>query len=183
MFFRPRECKLIGCVPCYIVRSSLAWMSETSAVIDRLAAALGSPAVLTDPDVTSAYERDMMPLAPHGSPLAVVLPSTVEQVQEVVRVCADAGVPIVPRGAGSGLCGGANAIDGCVVLVTTKLNEIVEIDQDSRLAVAQPGVINLDLRDAVAKIGLFSPPDPASYDLCTIGGNLATNAGGLCCVE
>jgi glycolate dehydrogenase FAD-linked subunit len=158
-------------------------MSDTPALIDRLVASLGPSAVLTDPDVTSAYERDMMPLAPYGSPLAVVLPASVEQVQEVVRACADAGVPIVPRGAGSGLCGGANAIDGCVVLVTTKLDKIVEIDPDNRLAVVQPGVVNLDLRDAVEKDGLFYPPDPASYDWCTIGGNLATNAGGLCCVK
>src|SRR5690606_22936627 len=87
------------------------------------------------------------------------------------------------RGAGSGLSGGANAVDGWVVLVTTKLDEIVEIDPDNRLAVVQPGVVNQDLRDAVAKHGLFYPPDPSSYDWCTIGGNLATNAGGLCCVK
>jgi glycolate oxidase len=100
-----------------------------------------------------------------------------------VRACADAGVPIVPRGAGSGLSGAANAIDGCVVLVTTKLNRIVEVDPGNRLAVVEPGVVNLDLRDAVAKHGLFYPPDPSSYDWCTVGGNLATNAGGLCCVK
>ncbi|TKG73149.1 FAD-binding oxidoreductase [Prauserella endophytica] len=144
---------------------------------------LGAEAVLTDPDVTAAYSRDEMPLAPAGVPLAVVLPSDVAGVQATVRACAEAGVPIVPRGAGSGICGGANAIEGCVVLVTTKLDEILEIDADNRLAVVQPGVVNLHLRDAVAKHGLFYPPDPSSYDWCTIGGNLATNAGGLCCVK
>jgi glycolate oxidase len=144
---------------------------------------LGADAVLTDPDVTESYRRDMMPLAPHSAPLAVVLPGDTAQVQAVVRTCAAAGVPIVPRGAGSGLSGGANAIEGCVVLVTTRMNEIVEVDPDNRLAVVEPGVVNLDLRGAVEKHGLFYPPDPSSYDWCTIGGNLSTNAGGLCCVK
>ncbi|ATE57743.1 MULTISPECIES: FAD-binding oxidoreductase [Actinosynnema] len=148
-----------------------------------LRTAVGPRAVLTDTDVTSAYERDMMPLAPHGSPLAVVLPSTAAQVQDVVRACAAAGVPIVPRGAGSGLSGAANALPGCVVLVTTRMNAIVEVDPANRLAVVEPGVVNLDLRKAVEAHGLFYPPDPSSYDWCTIGGNLATNAGGLCCVK
>ncbi len=148
-----------------------------------LTAKLGKDAVLVDPDVTESYRRDMMPLAPYGDPLAVVLPADTAQVQAVVRACAAAGVPIVPRGAGSGLSGAANAIDGCVVLVTTRMNEIVEVDPENRLAVAQPGVVNLDLRGAVEKHGLFYPPDPSSYDWCTIGGNLSTNAGGLCCVK
>ncbi|MEU6645969.1 FAD-linked oxidase C-terminal domain-containing protein [Saccharomonospora sp. NPDC046836] len=154
-----------------------------AALLTRLRDELGREAVLTDVDVTAAYARDQMPLAPSGTPLAVVLPTDVAGVQATVRACADAGVPIVPRGAGSGLCGGANAIEGCVVLVTTKLNRIIEIDADNRLAVVEPGVVNQDLREAVAKHGLFYPPDPSSYDWCTIGGNLATNAGGLCCVK
>jgi glycolate oxidase len=154
-----------------------------STILDDLRAAVGDSAVLVDPDVTESYRRDMMPLAPHGSPLAVVLPASATQVQAVVRACAAAGVPIVPRGAGSGLSGAANAVEGCVVLAMTRMNEIVEIDPDNRLAVVQPGVVNLDLRGAVEKHGLFYPPDPSSYDWCTIGGNLSTNAGGLCCVK
>ncbi|KHF44569.1 FAD-binding oxidoreductase [Saccharomonospora viridis] len=152
-------------------------------LLDRLRAELGADAVVTDVDVMATYSRDQMPLAPAGTPLAVVLPEDVDGVRATVRACAAARVPVVPRGAGSGLSGGANAVDGCVVLVTTKLDEIVEIDPDNRLAVVQPGVVNQDLRDAVAKHGLFYPPDPSSYDWCTIGGNLATNAGGLCCVK
>ncbi len=155
---------------------------STDALLSRLRTALGD-GVLTDPDVTAAYQRDMMPLAPYGAPLAVVLPVDTAQVQAVVRACAAHGVPIVPRGAGSGLSGAANAIDGCVVLVTTRMDKILEIDPDNRLAVVEPGVVNLDLRGAVEKHGLFYPPDPSSYDWCTIGGNLATNAGGLCCVK
>ncbi|GAB3500707.1 glycolate oxidase [Amycolatopsis cihanbeyliensis] len=149
----------------------------------RLRDELGKDAVLTDADVTASYSRDMMPLAPAGRPLAVVLPADVEGVQATVRACAEAGVPIVPRGAGSGLSGAANAIDGCVVLALTKLDQILEVDAANRLAVVQPGVVNLDLRNAVEKHGLFYPPDPSSYDWCTIGGNLSTNAGGLCCVK
>ena len=101
----------------------------------------------------------------------------------MVRICAAAGVPIVPRGAGSGLTGAANAVDGAVTVVMTKMNSILEIDEGNRLAVVQPGVVNLDFRTAVEARGLFYAPDPSSYDWCTIGGNLSTNAGGLCCVK
>ncbi|MCP2262322.1 glycolate oxidase [Streptoalloteichus tenebrarius] len=148
-----------------------------------LRAALGPEGVLDDPDVLASYRRDMMPLAPAGVPRAVALPADADQVRAVVRACAAAGAPIVPRGAGSGLSGAANAVDGCVVLATTRMNRILEIDPDNRLAVVEPGVVNLDLRHAVEKHGLFYPPDPSSYDWCTIGGNLSTNAGGLCCVK
>ncbi|MBN9746292.1 FAD-binding oxidoreductase [Amycolatopsis sp. A1MSW2902] len=156
---------------------------SNDALLQRLRDDLGPAAVLTDADVTDAYARDMMPLAPSGKPLAVVLPADTAGVQATVRACAEARVPIVPRGAGSGLSGAANAIDGCVVLSLMKLNEIVEVDAGNRLAVVQPGVVNLDFRSAVEKHGLFYPPDPSSYDWCTIGGNLSTNAGGLCCVK
>jgi glycolate oxidase len=154
-----------------------------SDLVTRLRDLLGKSAVLTDSDVTASYARDMMPLAPSGRPLAVVLPANTEEVQAVVKACAEAKVPIVPRGAGSGLSGAANAIDGCVTLSLTKLDQVVEIDPGNRLAVVQPGVVNLDFRNAVEKHGLFYPPDPSSYDWCTIGGNLSTNAGGLCCVK
>ncbi len=156
---------------------------KPSDLLDTLRSAVGADGVVTDPDVTESYRRDMMPLAPSGQPLAVVLPGDTAQVQAVVRACAAAGVPIVPRGAGSGLSGAANAVDGCVVLAMTRMNRILEIDPDNRLAVVEPGVVNLDLRGAVEKEGLFYPPDPSSYDWCTIGGNVSTNAGGLCCVK
>ncbi|ASO23069.1 glycolate oxidase [Actinoalloteichus hoggarensis] len=154
-----------------------------AALLAELRAVLGRDAVLTDPDVVEGYRHDMMPLASAGRPLAVVLPATRPDVQRVVRAAGAAGVPIVPRGAGSGLSGAANAIDGCLVLSTARMRSILEIDTDNRLAVVEPGVINRDLRTAVEKHGLFYPPDPSSYDWCTIGGNLATNAGGLCCVK
>lgn len=150
-------------------------------LVETLRAAIGARSVLTDADVTGSYARDMMPLAPSGKPLAVVMPRDVGQVQACVRACASAGAPIVPRGAGSGLTGAANAVDGCVILSTTRMDRILEIDPDNRLAVVEPGVVNLDLRRAVAAHGLFYAPDPSSFDWCTLGGNLATNAGGLCC--
>ena len=153
----------------------------TAGLVDTLRGALGAAAVVADAEVAQGYARDMMPLVASGKPLAVVLPRAVEDVQLCVRACAAAGVPIVPRGAGSGLTGAANAVDGCVVLSTTRMDRILEIDPDNRLAVVEPGVVNLDLRRAVADHGLFYAPDPSSFDWCTLGGNLATNAGGLCC--
>ena len=152
-------------------------------LIDALRTAVGPANVVVDPDITASYSRDMMPLAPSGSPLAVVLPTRTSEVVAVVRACAAAGVPIVPRGAGSGLTGAANAVDGAVSVVMTKMNSILEIDEGNRLAVVQPGVVNLAFRTEVESRGLFYAPDPSSYDWCTLGGNLSTNAGGLCCVK
>ena len=152
-------------------------------LLDALRAAVGEANLAVDPDITAAYSRDMMPLAPSGKPLVVVFPTDTSQVAAVVRACAAAGVPIVPRGAGSGLTGAANAVDGAVTVVLTKMNRILEIDEGNRLAVVQPGVVNLTFRTEVESRGLFYAPDPSSYDWCTLGGNLSTNAGGLCCVK
>ena len=152
-------------------------------LLDALRAAVGEANLAVDPDITAAYSRDMMPLAPSGKPLVVVFPTDTAQVAAVVRACAAAGVPIVPRGAGSGLTGAANAVDGAVTVVLTKMNRILEIDEGNRLAVVQPGVVNLTFRTEVESRGLFYAPDPSSYDWCTLGGNLSTNAGGLCCVK
>ncbi len=152
-------------------------------LIDALRDAVGDANLAVDPDLTAAYSRDMMPLAPSGKPLVVVFPQDTAQVVAVVRACAAAGVPIVPRGAGSGLTGAANAVDGAVTVVLTKMNRILEIDEGNRLAVVQPGVVNLTFRTEVEARGLFYAPDPSSYDWCTLGGNLSTNAGGLCCVK
>jgi glycolate oxidase len=92
-------------------------------------------------------------------------------------------VPIVPRGAGTGLSGGAAGIEGALTIAFTRMNRVLEIDHENLVVVTQPGVINADLKKAVAAEGLFYAPDPASYETCTIGGNLGTNAGGLCCVK
>jgi glycolate oxidase subunit GlcD len=153
-----------------------AWLSELRDV-------LGAEAVLTDPDVTAAYARDQAMLAPAGTPAAVVLPRSTADVVAVMQVASRHGVPVVPRGAGSGLAGSSNAVDGAITLVMTRMDAVLEVSPADRLAVVQPGVVNKALRDAVAGAGLFYPPDPSSYDWCTIGGNLSTNSGGLCCVK
>ncbi|WP_181780664.1 FAD-binding oxidoreductase [Pseudonocardia pini] len=146
---------------------------------------LGIPAdrVLTDPDVTASLSHDDAEWAPVGRPLAVVRALTAEEVQSVVAACYRHSVPVVARGAGTGLSGGANAVDGGIVLALDRMDRVLEIDPLERLAVVQPGVVNDDLRAAVAKEGLWYPPDPASSPWSTIGGNVATNAGGLCCVK
>ncbi|WP_082557207.1 FAD-binding oxidoreductase [Modestobacter sp. Leaf380] len=151
--------------------------------LDELIDALGADSVLTAPDVTAAYARDQAMLAPSGTPAAVVLPRTTADVSAVMRIASAHAVPVVPRGAGSGLAGAANAIDGAITLVLTRMDAVLEVSTADRLAVVQPGVVNKALRDAVAGDGLFYPPDPSSYDWCTIGGNLANNSGGLCCVK
>src|SRR4029077_8030620 len=125
------------------------------ALMDALQAAVGEANVALDPDVTAAYSRDMMPIAPSGRPLAVVFPTTTTEVAAVVRACAAAGVSMVPRGAGSGLTGAANAVDGAVSVVLTRMNRILEIDEGNRLAVVQPGVVNLTFRTEVESRGLF----------------------------
>jgi glycolate oxidase len=104
-------------------------------------------------------------------------------VRHVVRTCAEFGAAVVPRGAGTGLSGGANATDGAVMLDLSRMNQVLEIDPDNMTCVVQPGVVNNDLKAAVAAHGLWYPPDPASAPWSTIGGNVATNAGGLCCLK
>jgi len=139
--------------------------------------------VITDPDVLAALSRDDAEWAPAGLAAAGVRARSEAEVQHVVRTCAEAGAPVVPRGAGTGLSGGANAVSGCVILDLSLMDRVLEIDQDNLLAVVQPGVVNNDLKAAVAEHGLWYPPDPASAPWSTIGGNVATNAGGLCCLK
>ncbi|MEU9359323.1 FAD-linked oxidase C-terminal domain-containing protein [Streptomyces sp. NPDC048301] len=145
----------------------------------------GIPAgkVITDPDGMARYAHDEAEWAPAGMPLAVVRPRNTEEVRAVVAYCLEHRVPVVPRGAGTGLSGGANAVDGAVILSFEDMNRILRIDPVERLAVVQPGVVNDDLRAACAEQGLWYPPDPASSPWSTIGGNTATNAGGMCCVK
>ncbi len=152
-------------------------------MLDDLAAAVPADRLVRDPDVLRSFAHDEAEWAPHGLPAAVVRPHDADEVQAVVRVCLRNRTPVVTRGAGTGLSGGANAVDGCVVLVTDKLVAIKEIDERERFAVVEPGVVNDDLRAACAERGLWYPPDPASSPWSTIGGNVATNAGGVCCVK
>ena len=124
-----------------------------------------------------------MPLDPSaGKPLAVVRPLTTEDVQTVMRWASAHRVAVVPRGAGTGLSGGATALDGGIVLSTEKMRDIT-VDPVTRTAVCQPGLFNAEVKKAVAEHDLWYPPDPSSFEICSIGGNIATNAGGLCCVK
>jgi glycolate oxidase subunit GlcD len=159
-----------------VTATTVAWVTE-------LQDALGADGVLLDPDVTAAYARDQAMLAPAGTPAAVVFPRSTADVVAVMQVATRHGVSVVPRGAGSGLAGASNAVDGAITLVMTRMDAVLEVAPADRLAVVQPGVVNKSLRDAVAGAGLFYPPDPSSYDWCTLGGNLSTNSGGLCCVK
>ncbi len=148
-----------------------------------LSRALPGDRIVSDPDVLAAMSHDDAAWAPVGRAAAGVRARSEAEVQQVVRICAELGAAVVPRGAGTGLSGGANAVDGCVVLDLSRMNQVVEIDRDNLLCVVQPGAVNDDVKAAVAGQGLWYPPDPASAPWSTIGGNVATNAGGLCCLK
>ncbi|MFJ4011401.1 FAD-binding oxidoreductase [Streptomyces sp. NPDC090026] len=152
-------------------------------LLERLRSGLPDEALISDPDVARSYDRDMAGFCEAGTPAAVVLPRTVEQVRHVMRTATALRVPVVPQGARTGLSGAANASDGCIVLSLTAMNRILEIDPVDRIAVVEPGVVNADLSRAAQKYGLTYPPDPSSWETCTIGGNIGTASGGLCCVK
>jgi glycolate oxidase len=158
-------------------------MIASDILVEALSRGLPGDRLVVDPDVLAAISHDDAEWAPTGRAAVGVRARSEAEVQHVVRTCAELDAPIVPRGAGTGLSGGANAVGGCVILDLSPMNQILEIDQDNLLAVVQPGVINTDLKAAVAEHGLWYPPDPASALWSTIGGNVATNAGGLCCLK
>ena len=138
--------------------------------------------VRTDPVTCENYRFDWARDPAAGTPVAVVRARDAAEVQETVRWAAAHGVPVVPRGAGSGLSGGSSAVDGGIVLSLERMRA-VEIDVATRVAVVEPGAFNAEVKAAAAEHGLWYPPDPSSYEICSIGGNIATNAGGLCCVK
>jgi len=139
--------------------------------------------LLTDEADREPYRLDETAYLSAGLPLAVALPTTTAEVSGLVRLAAEHRIPVVPRGAGTGLSGGAAGIDGGLTIGFVRMNRVLEIDRDNLCVVVQPGMINAELKKAVAEEGLFYAPDPASYEMCSIGGNLGTNAGGLCCVK
>ena len=148
-----------------------------SALVAELRAILGAGGVLARPEELFVYEADG--LTHHTArPSAVALPRNTGEVQRVVRACRKHGVPFVPRGAGTGLSGGAVACHGGIVIECARMNRVLRVDPDDRVAVVQPGVVNADLSRAVAKHGLFYAPDPSSQQSCTLGGNVAENSGG-----
>ncbi len=157
-------------------------MSESALLAD-LRSILPADRLTTDPDVLEGYAHDDAEWAEWSLPVCLVRPRTPEEVQLVVQACLRHDTAVVARGAGTGLSGGANAVAGCVVISLERMDAVLEVDELERLAVVQPGVVNDDLRTLVAEHGLWYPPDPASSPWSTIGGNVATNAGGVCCVK
>ncbi|MFI6480647.1 FAD-binding oxidoreductase [Nonomuraea sp. NPDC050663] len=150
--------------------------------LDALAENLPEGRLLTDPDVIDSYARDRTFLEP-GKALAVVLARTRDDVVTTMRWASEHRVPVVPRGAGTGLAGGATASEGSVILSLARMTAITELSPADEIAVVEPGVITADLDRAAREHGLMYAPDPSSYEISTIGGNLATNAGGLRCVK
>ncbi|QCW49441.1 FAD-binding protein [Nocardioides dongxiaopingii] len=157
-------------------------METTPPDLAALRGALPAGALVEDPDRMAGYRWDRARDPGAGVPLAVVRATCTADVQAAVRYAAAHGVPVVPRGAGSGLSGGASAVDGCLVVSTERMRAI-EVDPVTRTAVVEPGLLNAEVKAAAAAHGLWYPPDPSSYEICSIGGNVATNAGGLCCVK
>ncbi len=152
-------------------------------VIEELIRELPAGSVVADAEVLLSYARDRELWAPSALPEAVVRPRSTEQVATVMRWASRHTVPVVPRGAGSGLAGAANAVEGGIVLSLEAMDDVLAVDPANQCAVVQPGVITADLKRLVAGHGLRYPPDPGSTEFCTIGGNVATNAGGLCCLK
>jgi glycolate oxidase len=149
---------------------------------DRLRAELGPAAVITDPALLRTYECDGL-TAYRAVPGVVLLPTDAYEVQACVRACRDAGVPFVARGSGTGLSGGALPIATGALIVTAKLNRILDIDPESQRAIVEPGVFNAAISQAVAGHRLYYAPDPSSQQICSIGGNVAENSGGAHCLK
>ncbi|MDN5586201.1 MAG: FAD-binding protein [Brevibacterium sp.] len=148
-----------------------------------LEAQLSAGSLVTDRDVIDAYSSDKALFCPAGQALALVRARSVDDVVAVMAFATEHRVPVVTQGARTGLSGAANAIDGCLLLNVAAMDEIVAIDPVNQTCRVQPGVINQDLKAALAEHALSYPPDPGSVAISTIGGNVATNAGGMCCVK
>jgi glycolate oxidase len=151
-------------------------------LIPALSAIYPSARLLTRPAQLLAYESDAL-TAFHVRPAAVVLPERADEVVETVRLCHRFDVPFVARGSGTSLSGGSLPVSGGIVIALNRLNHVLRLDPDERLAVVEPGVVNLDVSKAAAPFGLYYAPDPSSQPVCTIGGNIAFNSGGAHCLK
>lgn len=152
--------------------------------IEELRSLLGSSAtIIDDPSILPSYAKDQSQIADWALPACVLIAHTTEEISIAVKFAVERGMPIVPRGAGSGLAGGANSLRGALVISLEKMNQILDIDRENLIARVQPGVINSELDARAADVGLAYLPDPASREWSTIGGNVATNAGGMCCIK
>lgn len=151
--------------------------------LQTLAAQLTDGALTTDPDVVAAHSKDEALFCPHDGAIALVRAKTVEDVQATVRFAHAHTIPVVPQGARSGISGGANATEGSILLSVAAMQDVLEVNTSERTVRVQPGLINQDLKDHLRPFNLSYPPDPGSVAISSIGGNIATNAGGLCCVK
>jgi glycolate oxidase len=143
----------------------------------RLTALLPAGSVITDPEVLAKYSRDETPDL-ERAPDILVMAASARDVSETMKVCASMDVPVIPRGAGTGVAGGTIPVEGGVTLSLERMNRIIEIDRENLVAVVEPGVITRDLQEKALECGLMYPPDPSSLDSCSIGGNVAVSAGG-----
>src|SRR6478672_10401916 len=151
-------------------------------VAARMAAVVGERHCISDAAGLRTYECDGL-TSFRVAPGLVVLPGTTEEVAAVVRLAREAGLPIVPRGAGTGLSGGALPVPGCVVVGLSRMRRILEVDLENAWMRVEPGVINLDVSRTLAPHGYYYAPDPSSQSVCTIGGNVAENSGGAHCLK
>src|SRR5689334_5231001 len=158
-------------------------IAGTDLLVEALGRVVPAERLVLDADVLASLSHDEAEWAPVGHAAVALRARSEAEVAAAVKVCADLGVPVVARGAGTGLSGGANAVDGCLVLDLSRMNRVLNIDPENLTCVVEPGVVNDDLKAAVAEHGLWYPPDPASAPWSTIGGNVSTNAGGLCCLK
>ena len=160
------------------VKSSSKWTQITK----KLEQILGKKAVIKRKNELLTYECDGLPQY-RQRPALVILPQTTEQVAQIVRLCNQYQIPWIARGAGTGLSGGALPVEDCLLIATARMNEIVEIDRENQRITVQPGVINNWVTQAVSGAGFYYAPDPSSQTVCSIGGNVAENAGGVHCLK
>ncbi len=151
-------------------------------VVTALLAELPAESVVVDADIADQYRFDRALTIDPGLPAVVVRAASVDEVATTVRIADRFGVGVVTRGAGTGLSGGSAAVDGCITLSVDRMSD-VSVDRAAMTATVQPGALNVEVKQAARADGLWYPPDPSSFEICSIGGNLATNAGGLCCVK
>ena len=165
-----------------LLNQSTIKQTHVATIIEKLCAIVGREAVFSEPDELLVYECDGLPQHKYR-PRAVVFPASTEETAAVMRLLAQAGVPFTPRGAGTGLSGGALALNRGVVIELARMRRVLKVDETNRTAVVQTGVVNLHVSRAVAHLGLHYVPDPSSQPTCTIGGNIAENAGGIHCLK
>ena len=161
---------------------SAAVLSKKSHIVRRLNKVLPVEAVISEEHETRAYECDAL-TAYRCLPMIAVLPETTKQVSDILRICHEEGVPVVPRGSGTSLAGGAMPTADCVILGVAKLNNVLETDYDNRLIRVQSGRTNLSVSGAVEEDGFFYAPDPSSQLACAIAGNIGMNSGGAHCLK